>query len=337
VKSHIAPAPIANWPITSERLIGRLLWYLGWETDSALDRNKEKIIESLQELLGSAGHQTTSDPKIWDGVAESTLTIGTKAVERITNRLMTLSSKSGWAQDIEFCRTLAQQIHTITNQGRKLKNAVAHRKKCVKSILLIVDELEGPAFIDFRSALIESPRANFTAWGEELFQFFASSGKVNNRFLDIYRAEWDIFLKEAIEFLNPLGPVQLKSTVTTKYEKYIEELTKEVARSSVKWTIQPNSRLGRRDDIVSNTGIALNMKVAGGKIKFSYRFDQIPNKNLRSAAVEIAVGLSKKFGIQEIEVEPTESELVVTMPLDIPEIEMQEIQGFLTSSFESWK
>jgi hypothetical protein len=338
MESHIPPAPITSWPITSERLIAKLLWYLGWETDSALDRNKEQIIVELKKLLSSSGHQITDDQKIWDGVAESTLTIGAKAVERITNRLMALGEKSGWGRDIEFCRALAQQVHTITNQGRKLKNAVAQRKKCVKSILSVIDDLDGnPAFNDFLSAQIDNPNSNFTKWGEDLFKFFVSSGKVNIRFLDTYQGEWDSFLKEAIEYFVYSGPGPVDRNLKTKYEKYIYELISEASKSSVKWTIQPNSNSSKRDDIVSNTGIVFNMKITGGKIKFSYHFDRLPNKDLRSAALEIAVGLSKKFGIQEIEVEPTESELVVTMPLDIPEIEMQEIQGFLTSSFESWK
>ena len=45
-----------------------------------------------------------------------------------------IGKSAGWSSDLDY-RTLASVVHTVINQGRKLKNSSAQRKKCVKAVL----------------------------------------------------------------------------------------------------------------------------------------------------------------------------------------------------------
>ena len=232
--------------------------YLVWEPEQAGTRMKLQLVPQLKEMLGELASPKALD-RDWDRLAEASLTIGNKALNILEMRLRVVMGD--YSRDAEFdFRAVAHQIHSVTVQLRKLKNAAALRKKCANAVLSALDD----SSVENQSRLLdESPsgRDEMARWAEDLFRVFADSGRVNPRFLGTYHDEWKSFSKDAFNYLLG-GFNDTRETETgARYEQFLNTFLKESQSSKINWRYENPSAGGRtQSDISTSTGITLDLK-----------------------------------------------------------------------------
>jgi hypothetical protein len=177
------PRTIPQAGLAGYLLQRELLNFLEWESEGAAKQNQSLIIKSLKEILGQSHDSSNISPRDWERLAEATLTIGSKAVDRIALRLRSIGQNVGWDSNIDY-HDLASLVHSKINQGRKLKNASALTRKCVKAVIGKFQLANGSA----RGLLAQVvSRSNFQLWANELFGVFVESATVKPQFQYIYK------------------------------------------------------------------------------------------------------------------------------------------------------
>ena len=262
MQSPMPPRIIPKEGIAGYLLQRELLYFLEWERDGISKQNRSHVIESLKEILGQSQDSSNISPLDWERLAEATLTIGSKAIDRITFRLRSIGRNVGWDSNTDY-RLLATALHSSINQGRKFKNSSALRGKCVKAIIGKFELANGPA----RARLADVvSAAKFQQWAEELYGVFIESATVKPQFQYIYKAEWETFVKDADKYFFHTSPLEsnllwqeyIKSK--PKYEKFIEGLISDTSKTNLNWAFEKVSSSNVRDDIVINNGVTVNLK-----------------------------------------------------------------------------
>lgn len=321
------PRIIPKEGIAGYLLQRELLYFLEWERAGLAKQYQSFIIKFLKEKLGQSHDSSNISPSDWERLAEATLTIGSKAIDRITFRLRSIGQNVGWDSNTDY-RSLASILHSDINQGRKLKNMSALRRKCVKAIISKFELANGPA----RSRLADVvSAANFQNWTEELFGVFIESATVKPQFQYIYKTEWESFVKDADKYFfhtsllesNLLWQEYIKSK--PKYEKFIEGLMSDTSKTNLNWAFEKVSSSNVRDDIVINNGVTINLKRRPEYFSFTVK---IPS-NFISNFSEIPLALMdllennpgfKHVDIMQIGNEPNQIEIQIFDKYDMKQI-----------------
>jgi hypothetical protein len=277
-----------------------LTQYLAWESSVVEGRNRDVVKDVLRKLLGQMA-SPSSRPRDWDRLAEGALTIGSQAVDLIDLRLRAVIIPQGPNFDY---RSLAHQIYSMTGQARRLKNAVALRRKCAKAVLSSLDSIN----LDRQDGLIYNELRGpdqIYKWTQELFEHFASQERVSVRFLSTYESEWREFCLDAIDYLasNKDMPRQLEPGF--RYEKAIQGMLSEAQKSKVVWNFeQVSSDSKHRPDISGSNGITVELKKRPDHFSFLINIPSLHESKLSEAPLAIMSILEKKPGFQSVDVAP---------------------------------
>lgn len=216
---------------TGGELAVACLAYLRGATSRLDDQTTQELVAAIKKA--SQGEELNLSEKDWTRLADAALTIGSEALDRLTRRITILAAASGWSKDFDY-RPIATQIHAMSGPARKIRNAIAHRAKCVRAVLKVqsednatgyAEELTGAKYTSFDAVI---------SWQRESFKAFELQGSVNTRFHSMYLKEWDEFCVEWNEF--NFGKVGNKSAgLESIFEKYIRDLSNESAKFKLQW------------------------------------------------------------------------------------------------------
>ena len=299
------PRTIPKEGLAGHLLQRELLKFLEWESEGAAKQNQSLIIKSLKEILGQSHDSSNISPRDWERLAEATLTIGSKAVDRIALRLRSIGQNVGWDSSIDY-RDLASLVHSKINQGRKLKNASALTRKCVKAIIGKFELANGPVRDRLADVVF---RSNFQQWADELFGVFVESATVRPQFQYIYKTEWESFIKNAEDYFFQTEDSWSGKKVWTgyskvlpKYEKFLEALVSDTSKTNLNWAFEKVSSSGKRDDIVINNGVTVNLKRRPEYFSFTVKIPSSFKSNFSEIPLALMDLLENNPGFQHVDI-----------------------------------
>jgi hypothetical protein len=241
----------------------------------------------------------SSSPRDWDRLAEGALTIGSLAVNLIDLRLSAVIISQGPNFDY---RSLAHQIYSMSGPARRLKNAVALRRKCVKAVLASLDSIDPDRQHGLIYNELRGPDQIYK-WTQELFEHFASQGRVSIRFLSTYESEWKEFCLDAIDYLASSKDMPRQLEPGFRYDKHIQAMLSEAKKSKVVWNFQqvgPDSR--HRPDIAGSNGVTVELKKRPDHFSFLIKIPSLYESKLSEAPLAIMGLLEKNPGFQSVDV-----------------------------------
>ena len=306
--------------IPREGMVGRLLLhelfkYLNWESHTVELQNRAKIIEALKSIFGDSQIFSNITERDYERLAEATLTIGSKALDRIALRLRLIGKSAGWSTELDY-RTLASVVHTVINQGRKLKNSSAQRKKCVKAVLAqaIIKDVE-PSFDKsyddeereiFLEDIVES---SFREWTDKVFSNFRKSNVVNQRFIETYQNEWRDFVGDAHRYFfqsqesfNIKEKSEQSYYLTQKYEKYLMALLSDTSKTNLKWAFEKVGKDGKRSDVAIDNGVTVDLKKRPDYFAFIVNIPGEVKSNFREIPLALMALLEKNPGFNYVDI-----------------------------------
>jgi len=311
MKNIEPPRIIPSEGLPGFRLLGELSTYLNWESQSVELENRAKIIEALKSIFGDSQIFSTITEQDYERLADATLTIGSKALDRITLRLRMIGKSAGWSTDLDY-RTLASVVHTVINQGRKLKNSSAQRKKCVKAVLgqANKDQIESIESEQKHRLFMEIIKeSNFQEWTEAIFANFKASGIVNQRFIEIYLGEWQDFIGDAKRHLfqsqdefNLKDKLEQSHYLTQKYEKYLMALLSDTSKTNLKWAFEKAGKDGKRSDIAIDNGVTVDLKKRPDYFAFIVNIPGEAKSNFREIPLALMALLEKSPGFNYVDI-----------------------------------
>lgn len=267
---------------------------------SATSRLDEQTTQELVSAIkgASQGTELNFSDKDWTRLADAALTIGSEALDRLTRRITILAKASGWSTDFDY-RPIATQIHAMSGPARKIRNAIAHRAKCVRAVLKI--QAEGNA-TGYAQELADAKYTNFNAvisWQQGSFKAFELQGSVNSRFHSMYFKEWQEFCKEWNEFnfeKVSMKPAGLESI----FEKYIRDLSQESSKFKLHWNYNANVNLSYLR-IENRNQITFDFKRKAENFTISIRIPNMQQKDFNSISIDLMDLVETTTGLRHID------------------------------------
>jgi hypothetical protein len=315
MKNIEPPRIIPREGMVGHMLLGQLTAYLNWESHSVELQNRTKIIEALKSIFGDSQIFSNITERDYERLAEATLTIGSKALDRITLRLRMIGKSAGWSTDLDY-RTLASVVHTVINQGRKLKNSSAQRKKCVKAVLgqanikQIETSFDRSYDDDERKIFMENIiEPNFQVWTDKVFSNFRKSNVVNQRFIETYQNEWRDFVGDANRYFfqsqesfNFKNKSEQLHYLTQKYEKYLMALLSDTSKTNLKWAFEKVGSDGKRSDIAIDNGVTVDLKKRPDYFAFIVNIPAELKSNFHEIPLALMNLLEKNPGFKYVDI-----------------------------------
>jgi hypothetical protein len=311
MKNMEPPRIIPKEGMVGHLLLGQLSKYLNWESETVELKNRARIIDALKTIFGDSTIFSQITEADYVRLAEATLTIGSKALDRITSRLRAIGNSAGWSEDLDY-RTLASVVHTVINQGRKLKNSSAQRKKCVKSVLAQsnLEEIEIDADEEAYSVFMETiDESSFQEWADKVFANFRKSNVVNPKFVDTYQNEWREFVGDANRYFfqsqenfNLKEKSEQSHYLTQKYEKYLMALLSDTSKTNLKWAFEKAGKDGKRSDIAIDNGVTVDLKKRPDYFAFIVNIPGEVKSNFREIPLALMALLEKNPGFNYVDI-----------------------------------
>jgi hypothetical protein len=311
MKNIEPPRIIPREGVAGYKLLGELSTYLNWESHSVELQNRAKIIEALKSIFGDSQIFSNITDRDYERLAEATLTIGSKALDRIALRLRMIGKSAGWSSDLDY-RTLASVVHTVINQGRKLKNSSAQRKKCVKAVLGQANRdqigfIESDQMHELFVEIIKE--SNFKDWTDKIFFNFKRSNVVNQRFIETYQNEWRDFVGDAHRYFfqsqesfNLKDKSEQSHYLTQKYEKYLMALLSDTSKTNLKWAFEKAGSGGKRSDIAIDNGVTVDLKKRPDYFAFIVNVPGEVKSDLRKIPLALMALLEKNPGFNHVDI-----------------------------------
>ena len=273
--------------------------------DYLKDRSVQLEAKTTLELIGaiknaSQGHSINLTERDWVRLADAALTIGAGAIDRVTRRLTIQGAALGWPTDFDF-RPLATQIHALAAPARKLRNAIAHRAKCVRAILKIqiMEGLTGPGF-ELATQKFPTER-EVIDWQVKSFAVFEECGSVNARFHSMYQKEWDEFCAEWVAF-NFKDSVSIPNGLDSIFEKYVSSLFQESSKFKLRWEYQVKPELNTSAMNVTTTApITFDFKRKQEHFTISVRVPNMKQSDFNSISIDLMDLIEVSTGLKHVD------------------------------------
>lgn len=272
------------------------LAYLKGATTRLDDQTTQELVAAIKNA--SQGAELKLSDRDWARLADAALTIGSEALDRLTRRITILSTASGWSTDFDY-RPIATQIHAMAGPARKIRNAIAHRAKCVRAVLKVQTESSATGFAEELAGSKYPTVDAVISWQKGSFKAFELQGSVNTRFHSMYYKEWEEFCKEWNEynFGKPgTQPVGLESI----FEKYISDLTSESTKFKLQWNYPPASNLSFFK-VESNNRITFDFKRKVENFTISIRIPNMQQKDFNSISIDLMDLIETTTGLKHID------------------------------------
>lgn len=264
------------------------LAYLRGATSRLDDQTTLELVAAIKKA--SQGEELNLSEKDWTRLADAALTIGSEALDRLTRRITILAAASGWSKDFDY-RPIATQIHAMSGPARKIRNAIAHRAKCVRAVLKVqsednatgyAEELTGAKYTSFDAVIF---------WQRGSFKAFELQGSVNTRFHSMYLKEWDEFCEEWNEF--NFGKVGKKSArLESIFEKYIRDLSNESAKFKLQWNYA---------SVTNKEKITFDFKRKSENFTISIRIPNMQQKDFNLISIDLMDLVETTTGLKHID------------------------------------
>lgn len=272
------------------------LAYLKSATSRLDDQTTQELVAAIKKA--SQGAELNLSDKDWTRLSDAALTIGSEALDRLTRRITILATASGWSTDIDY-RPIATQIHAMSGPARKIRNAIAHRAKCVRAVLKV--QTEGDV-TGYAKELANSKYSTFDAvysWQQGSFKAFELQGSVNSRFHSMYHKEWEQFCKEWNEF--NFGKVSMKPAgLESIFEKYIRDLSNEASKFKLQWNyaLNTNQSFLRGE---SKNRITFDFKRKAENFTISIRIPNMQQKDFNSISLDLMDLVETTTGLKHMD------------------------------------
>ena len=238
--------------------------------------------------------------KDWERLANAALTIGSQAIDRVTRRLSIQGAAIGWSPGFDY-RPIATQIHALANPARKIRNAIAHRAKCVRAVLKIQEQkFETPLGAELASRTFAT-LVEVRNWQTESFLAFEKEGSVSERFHTVYKKEWNEFCEEwnsaSIEIKQ-----YSKSGLGSIFEKYLVGLTNESNKSKIQWQPVLNKDKTRiHADAKLSSGIPVDFKRRQESFTFSMHIPDMRQSDYNTISLDLMNLIEITTGLKHID------------------------------------
>jgi hypothetical protein len=272
------------------------LAYLKGATTKLDDQTTQELVAAIKKA--SQGAELHLSDKDWTRLADAALTIGSEALDRLTRRITILAKASGWSTDFDY-RPIATQIHAMSGPARKIRNAIAHRAKCVRAVLKVQTEGNANGYAEELAGAKYTTIDAVIAWQQGSFKAFELQGSVNSRFHSMYFKEWEEFCKEWNEFsFGTVGskPVGLESI----FEKYIRDLSNESSKFKLQWNYGPSQNLSfLRVD--SANQVTFDFKRKTENFTISIRIPNMQQRDFNSISIDLMDLVENSTGLKHID------------------------------------
>jgi len=281
---------------TGAALASACLEYLKGATSRFDDQTTQELVAAIKKA--SQGAELNLSDKDWTRLADAALTIGSGALDRLTRRITILASASGWSPDFDY-RPIATQIHAMSGPARKIRNAIAHRAKCVRAVLKVQTEGNTTGFVEELAIAKYSTIDAVISWQQGSFKAFELQGSVNSRFHSMYYKEWEEFCKEWNDFnfgKTGLKPAGLESI----FEKYIKDLSNESSKFKLQWNYGPSQNLSFLR-VVSTNQISFDFKRKTENFTISIRIPNMQQRDFNSISIDLMDLVENSTGLKHID------------------------------------
>ena len=281
---------------TGGELAVACLAYLRGATSRLDDQTTQELVSAIKKA--SLDTELSLSEKDWTRLADAALTIGSEALDRLTRRITILASSSGWSPDSDY-RPIATQIHAMSGPARKIRNAIAHRAKCVRAVLKIQTENAPTGYAKELLAARYSTVDQVISWQQGSFKAFELQGSVSLRFHSMYYKEWEEFCKEWNDF--NFGKIGLKTSgLESIFEKYITDLSNESTKFKLQWNypIGPEISYFR---VASKDLITFDFKRKAENFTISIRIPNMQQKDFNSISIDLMDLVENTTGLKHID------------------------------------
>ena len=281
---------------TGAELASACLEYLKDATSRFDNQTTQELVGAIKDA--SHGAELNLSDKDWTRLADAALTIGSGALDRLTRRITILAAASGWSADFD-ARPIATQIHAMSGPARKIRNAFAHRAKCVRAVLKVQTESIPTGYSKELRATRCSTVEEVVSWQQESFRAFELQGSVNARFHSMYQKEWEEFCKEWNEFI--FGKVDPRTAgLQSIFEKHISELFKESSKFKLQWNYTLGQNLSA-PKVTSKSDITFDFKRRAENFTISLRIPNMNQKDFNTISVDLMDLIESSTGLTHID------------------------------------
>jgi hypothetical protein len=281
---------------TGAALASACLEYLKGATSRFDDQTTQELVAAIKKA--SQGAELNLSDKDWTRLADAALTIGSGALDRLTRRITILASASGWSPDFDY-RPIATQIHAMSGPARKIRNAIAHRAKCVRAVLKIQTDSNSTEFAVELANAKYSTIDEVISWQQGSFKAFELQGSVSLRFHSMYYKEWEEFCKEWNDF--NFGKIGLKTSgLESIFEKYITDLSNESTKFKLQWNYPIGPELSYLR-VTSKDLITFDFKRKAENFTISIRIPNMQQKDFNSISIDLMDLVENTTGLKHID------------------------------------
>ncbi len=272
------------------------LAYLKGATARLDDQTTQELVAAIKKA--SQGAELNLSDKDWTRLADAALTIGSEALDRLTRRITILATASGWSTDFDY-RPIATQIHAMSGPARKIRNAIAHRAKCVRAVLKVQTESNATGYAGELAGAKYTTVDAVSSWEQRSFKAFELQGSVNSRFHSMYYKEWEEFCKEwnAFNFGN-VG--SQPSGLASIFEKYIRDLSSESSKFKLQWNYPPSKNISFLR-VESSNRITFDFKRKAENFTISIRIPNMQQKDFNSISIDLMDLVENSTGLKHID------------------------------------
>lgn len=281
---------------TGAVLAATCLAYLKGATARLDDQTTEELVAAIKKA--SQGAELNLSDKDWTRLADAALTIGSEALDRLTRRITILATASGWSTDFDY-RPIATQIHAMSGPARKIRNAIAHRAKCVRAVLKVQTESNATGYAEELAGAKYSTIDAVISWQRGSFRAFELQGSVNSRFHSMYHKEWEEFCNEWNEFnFGKLGTQT--AGLESIFEKYIKTLSSESSKFKLQWNYPQSNNLSFLR-VESKNRITFDFKRKPENFTISIRIPNMQQKDFNSISIDLMDLVEMTTGLRHID------------------------------------
>jgi hypothetical protein len=293
----IEPFPLTAFT-TGREIADAHLEYLKTTVETMTERTVNELIAALKSSSGSTLIDMSDDQ--WEQLANSALTIGSQAIDKITRRLKLQAAKYGWSQGYDY-RPIATQIHAIAAPARKIINGLNYRGKCVRAVLKVQhSQSSGESESELHARLVTNLE-QIQLWQSDSFAAFEKDKSVKERFHSMYKKEWDEFCSEwktsKIEMRHFSG-IGFESILI----KYLMRLSEESSKSKIQWepVLNFDGKI-RRPDAVLSSGFMMDFKRKPDKLTFLINIPNLSNSDFNSVSLDLMDVIEQATGLKHVE------------------------------------
>jgi len=248
-------------------------------------------------IKASHGTEFNLSEKDWIRLADAALTIGSDALDRLTRRITILATANSGSSDTDY-RPLATQIHALAGPARKIRNAIAHRAKCVRAVLKAQTENEISGNAEDLQMNKYPTEDDVIVWQQASFKIFETQGSVSSRFHSMYFKEWEEFCKEWNEF--NFGRIGNKNIgLESIFEKYILGLSNEATKFKLLWNDATSA--GLKSSLDKKNYITFDFKRKAENLTVSVRIPNMQQKDFNVISIDLMDLVENSTGLRHID------------------------------------